>query len=484
MLSSLSRAMFEISCFMLAIFSVLGCEADTPSTGTIVINVSPDSIDAPWMVDGSSGELYSGIGDQTLSNCPNGSYTVTWCAVLGCVAPSSESKMLGPDQTITFTGLYLGQPAGTGSIIVDAEPDYLNASWDFTGPGDFSYIGQGDTIFTAMEPGDYTMTWQDETNFIEPVPNPDTKALMGDDTLLFEGVYSQEFVVGIPEMIEVPHGSFVMGDGASFCGFVERDVTLTRNFHLGRYEVTNKQFVDALQWAYENGYVTVTAAAVLDNLDGSTVELVNLDDDDCEIDYSSGFFSVRDIGHGLCPDHPVKEITWFGAARYCDWLSMYEGRERAYAHDGDWACNAGDPYGAEGYRLPTDAEWEYAAQYDDERIFPWGNQLPDCIRANYGDCNNWTTPVGSCSEGVSALGLYDMAGNLLEWCNDWAQCELGIETITDPAGPVTGDYRVLHGGSWFYADLAPELRCAARPRTWPTDSYEYYGFRIARTAAR
>ena len=283
-----------------------------------------------------------------------------------------------------------------------------------------------------------------------------------------------------PRMVAVPAGDFTMGDGGSYCGVDERIVTLTHPFFLGRYEVTNDEYIAALQWAYDHGYVSATANSALDNLDGSAVELVDLGAG--EIAFSGGVFSLRDAGSGASNgNHPVKYVSWYGAAAYCDWLSMMSGRTRAYDHS-TWECNGGDPYGASGYRLPTDAEWEYAAQYDDERVYPWGDESADCSRANHYDggyCVGWTSPVGSYADGMSDLGLYDMAGNVWEWCNDWYTCSLGTSPETDPPGPSSGAYRVIRGGSWNYFDGG--LRCAARGGSYPTSAYYDLGFRIARS---
>jgi formylglycine-generating enzyme required for sulfatase activity len=140
-----------------------------------------------------------------------------------------------------------------------------------------------------------------------------------------------------------------------------------------------------------------------------------------------------------------------------------EGLPPAYDHS-TWECNGGDPYEAVGYRLPTDAEWEYAAQYDDERVNPWGNEEPDCSRANCRvsgyDCVGWTAPVGSYPGGPDILGevLYDMAGNVWEWCNDRVIADLGTVAETNPLGASSGEYRVIHGGCWF-SDTVP---CAER----------------------
>jgi len=291
-------------------------------------------------------------------------------------------------------------------------------------------------------------------------------------------------------MVTVPAGVFTMGDGMANCGMEQHEVTLTRSFYLGQHEVTNQEYLEAVQWAYDQGYVTATTTSVLDNLDGSTQELLDLDGS-CEIVFSEGMFTLRDLGHGINPDHPVMEVTWYGAARYCDWLSLQTGLPRAYQHSGDWACNGGDPYRAQGYRLPTDAEWEYAAQWDDERIYPWGNEPSDCDRANFrltadDYCVGWTTPVRSYPDAPAALHLADMAGNVWELCNDWHQCDLGTAPVTDPPGPSSGTYRVHRGGAWNFIDniYGGPLRCAYRYGAWyPSDSYYNIGFRVARTVA-
>ena len=287
-----------------------------------------------------------------------------------------------------------------------------------------------------------------------------------------------------PPMVAVPAGVFTMGDGTAICGTQQHEVTLTRDFYLGQHEVTNQEYLEAVQWAYDHRYVTATTASVMDNLDGSSQELLDLDGF-CEIAFSGGVFTLRDAGYGINADHPVMEVTWYGAARYCDWLSLQAGLSRAYEHSGDWACNGGDPYGAQGYRLPTDAEWEYAAQYDDERIYPWGNEAADCSRANYWPypspyCVGWTTAVGSYPDAPAALGLSDMAGNVSEWCNDWWDCSLGTTPVTDPPGPASGSTRVRRGGFWNY-DVDDNLRCAGRDLSYPYGSDCNIGFRASRT---
>jgi formylglycine-generating enzyme required for sulfatase activity len=279
-----------------------------------------------------------------------------------------------------------------------------------------------------------------------------------------------------PEVVLVPAGMFEMGDGVANCGTQQHQVTLSHSFDLGDYEVTNREYRDALQWAYEHNYVTATSSAVNDNLDGSTVLLVDLASGYCQISFSGDVFTV----YSGKENHPMVEVSWYGAVAYCDWVSMSQGLARAYNHS-TWECNGGDPYSASGYRLPTDAEWEYAARYNDGRSYPWGNESPDCSLANYGGCVGSTAAVGSYPAGATSLGMYDMAGNVWEWCNDWLTCDLGTSSQSNPTGPSAGSFRVLRGGSWYYnsVDL---LRCAARYHNYPSDTDDYdLGFRCARS---
>lgn len=282
-----------------------------------------------------------------------------------------------------------------------------------------------------------------------------------------------------PSLILVPAGAFIMGDGISYGGNDQHEVTLTRDFYLGQFEVTNEEYLEALRWAYARGLVTATPSSVDDNLDGSSAQLLVLSDPECEIAFDGESFHLRDVGHGINPTNPIQQVTWFGAARYCDWLSLQAGAGRAYQHTGDWACNNGDPYGAAGYRLPTDAEWEYAAQWDDERAYPWGQQDPDCGLANYEYCVGWTMPVGSYPNAPTTLQLFDMGGNAFEWCNDWWELSLGGDPATDPVGPASGDVRVERGGCW--SGNSEYMRCAERHDHPPTDG-ACLGFRVARTA--
>ena len=256
-------------------------------------------------------------------------------------------------------------------------------------------------------------------------------------------------------------------------------VTLTHGIDMQITEVTNQQYMELAQWAYDQGYVTVTNAGLYDNLDDSTGFLKGLSSADHEISFSDGVFSC------INPSQPVKYVTWSGSAAYCDWLSLQQGLPRAYNH-ATWQCNQGNPYGAAGYRLPTEAEWEYACRAGTQTMFYTGSCLSSDSQGNYRgsypaiDCTSgpyeeWTVPVGSYQPNGNCL--FDMHGNVFEWCNDWYGTYEG--TVTNPVGPVAGGSRILRGGGYFSG--AGDCRSAHRYLSGQGLIDDGYGFRPVRS---
>jgi formylglycine-generating enzyme required for sulfatase activity/predicted Ser/Thr protein kinase len=266
-------------------------------------------------------------------------------------------------------------------------------------------------------------------------------------------------------MIYVPGGTFQMGsddDGVDYAlqlcsehrdncerSWFEDEqpvhgVTLDA-FWIDKYEVTNVQYAVFLN---EQGNQTEGGATWLD-----------LDDEDCLIEEDGEQFQPRS-GYA---DYPVIEVSWYGAAAYCEWS---------------------------GARLPTEVEWEYAGRGPEGYVFPWGNTFDDtrlnfCDRncpyaweaTEYDDKYEHVAPVASFPDGTSWCDALDMAGNVWEWVADWyGNYSSGAQT--NPTGPETGDLRVLRGGSW-YSDMS-YARGAGRFGDSPDESYNRYGFRCAR----
>ena len=296
-------------------------------------------------------------------------------------------------------------------------------------------------------------------------------------------VTADDGVSGAPAgFVTAPAGVFQMGSPADELG---RDadeplhqVTLTHGFHIQATEVTNQQLVQMLQWAYDQGHVTAAIGTVRSTLDGSTQPLTFFGPS-YELDFNGGVFSC--VNPGL----PAVSVTWHGAAAYCDWLSLQQGLPRAYNHV-TWQCNGGNPYTAQGYRLPTEAEWEYACRAGSATAFANGPITeryctpvdPNLDQMGWYCANTLNARVSGAQKQPNAWGLYDMHGNVWEWVNDWYwSTYFGAET--NPVGVSNSTAKVIRGGA-FTANAA-SARSASRSNSSALNSPNNVGFRPVRS---
>jgi uncharacterized protein len=273
----------------------------------------------------------------------------------------------------------------------------------------------------------------------------------------------------IKGMVYIPSGSFQMGqDGVAT---PVHSVELTHYFYMNKNEVTNQEYCDILNYAKSQGALSgdYTDNTTVTNSAGNSQELLDLNSSYCQISYNGSSF-VADSG---TENRPVVEITWYGSAFYCNMFSKQNGLIELY-NLSDWSCNH---YGTSGFRLPTEAEWEFAARYNDQRTYPWGETAPDSSHCNFNSNVDNTVDVGNYSPtGDSQFGLCDMAGNVWEWCNDW-YASYSSSAVTDPTGPTAAQTnRIIRGGSW--GSNSDNCRSALRSINYPVYSYSDYGFRV------
>lgn len=259
----------------------------------------------------------------------------------------------------------------------------------------------------------------------------------------------------------MPTGRFTMGSPRREPGRraneAERAVQISRPFYISIHEVTNGQF-RKFRASHRSGIVGQ-----------HTLDLDN---------------------------QPVVNVAWEDAVQFCNWLSAQEGLPPAYERKGDTFV-AVNPM-TKGYRLPTDAEWEWVARYSgggELRRYPWGQALPVTPSSgNYADANARllvqnvipgyddgfavTAPVGKFPP--NPLGIFDMGGNVAEWVHDYyVVAPSSTEVVVDPMGPSEGTQHVIRGSSWKHSSVT-DLRLSARD--FGTNARNDLGFRIARNA--
>ena len=306
------------------------------------------------------------------------------------------------------------------------------------------------------------------------------------------------------DMVQITGGQFAMGDHH---GFIDpqhptdelpiHNVTISA-FSMDKFDITVQQYCDYLNSVMAQGLITVKGGAY--SISGGPRDSISVNSGMVYLAGSSDYLFLTSSAYNYSTiswdgkkfsalnnrgNHPATSVSWFGAAAFCNWLSTKDGYQPCY-NTISWECD----FNKNGYRLPTEAEWEYAArggQTNPYYNYPWGNDA-DTTKANWpnsGDpfetgASPLTTPVGfyngqlqyksdfnwpgamdtyQTANGANAYGLYDMAGNVWQWCNDWYQTDYYKNSpVKDPTGPLMAQaspmpdgkiYRCMRGGNWY-----------------------------------
>lgn len=289
------------------------------------------------------------------------------------------------------------------------------------------------------------------------------------------------------KLVLIPAGEFMMGSGESaeetakyfndkyswklkadyFTDERQHRVRITRPFYLGAHHVTVGQF---RQFVQDADYKT---EAEKDGQGGWGFDVVT-----GKLEGRKPQYTWRNTGFERTDEHPVVNVTWNDAVAFCDWLSRKEGKT---------------------YRLPTEAQWEYACRAgtttryyggdDPETLAQAGNVADATFKTrflgwkeaiNASDGYTFTAPVRQFRP--NAFGLYDMHGNAWQWCADWYGAGYGdASQFNDPTGPALGSYRVYRGGSW----LGVPWYCRSASRIFDSAEFRGYalGFRVCLVAA-
>lgn len=500
----MKHSIFYLSLLTVLLLSLLaaGCGDDGSTTF-----VNPTSTPVPVPTAGATNSTISGIVYGT-DNQPLDGATVRLTPLTG-VTGSEDYGQVQEDTTenggqFTFTVRYAGDyriEARNGNTLLGSQEcnvslgDTLNLTLgtpelatltvdvsDGTNPvpdatltlsrtgvtsSEFQSGQAGSYIFNNMEPGNYKLSVGASGYY--PYTKNDLVLTAGSNSY---SVVLTAYEIPAPSLQSIIGGTFTMGDSAGGGNPDElptHDVTLS-DFHMGTYEVTNSEYCAFLNAVGEN------------KVEGQGgIQWVNIKQDIyCGlIDNGDGTFSVK-AGY---ENRPVVYVSWYGAVAFCNWLTEVTdelgSEEKCY---GDFGNRGNVDISKKGFRLPTEAEWEYGCRGGTPaaNTYFWGaGNIDDYCwyNSNSGDNHHDVTTLNP-----NPYGLYHMSGNVYEWCSDWYASDYyttGGPPWNNPTGPSTGSSRVKRGGSWRYS--ASECRSSFRYYSYPAERLNFIGFRLCRT---
>jgi formylglycine-generating enzyme required for sulfatase activity len=240
------------------------------------------------------------------------------------------------------------------------------------------------------------------------------------------------------KLVLIPKGTFMMGSPPDEKGSEDderrHEVTISRDYHLGMHEVTQAQYTKIM--GKNPSHFQGDAVAERHPETGRVVKDVDT------------------------ANHPVEQVSWEDAVEFCQRLSALPEEKKA----------------GRVYRLPTEAEWEYACRAGSQMAYSFGSDEKSLVNFGWYDSNSKEKTHAVGLKKANAWGLYDMHGNVWEWCADWYG-EYPKGSATDPRSPEAGSYRVVRGGSWD----SDAVNCRSADRYWLAPSFRFsiLGFRVA-----
>ena len=338
----------------------------------------------------------------------------------------------------------------------------------FQGNGELSVTGLWTNASCRVEwasslTGQWCQSWED----LKRMPTRTNTAMVFKVPMFYRVVMAEP-----PEgMVVVPGGTFTMGSDLGYEADPDHQVTLS-TFCLSKYETTYGLWYEVKSWASTNGYSFANAG--VEGSDGVTGAVPT-----------------------TASNEPVTTVNWCDAIVWCNARSEKEELTPVYtdgygpvrdSSDATACNNARFNTTANGYRLPTEAEWEYAARYQDGTTWTPGHYasgatnsiyyVAACEAVAWFEWNSYaqTHPVGE--KAPNQLMAYDMSGNVSEFCWDWWYEAYSGDAATNPIGPASGSTRVYRGGSCLWDEYW--LRCAYREHFFPYEFHFSQGFRCAR----
>ncbi|HRI61474.1 MAG TPA: formylglycine-generating enzyme family protein [Saprospiraceae bacterium] len=270
-----------------------------------------------------------------------------------------------------------------------------------------------------------------------------------------------------PEMLFVKGGSFLLGDTSGDADERPIHAIQLNDFFIAKTETTVAQFkVFVEMTAYRTDAERAEGSYIWDSLGWHKREGVNW--------RHTEIGRLRPAEQG---NYPVVHVSWNDAAYYCNWLSEQSGLQKVYDFQND---SLHISLTANGFRLPTEAEWEYAAAggktVKSERYA--GADEPGAVAWYSGNASR--RPHAAGQKRPNTLGIYDFSGNVWEWCQDWYDKDFYATSVNaqNPSGPESGETRCLRGGSWN--NSGKHLRIANRSSRYPDFRDGSVGFRVAR----